>query len=194
MKKPKKKRNILIGCGTIVVLLVVAAACCSMINSISSNKQSAYTSPTKTIIPPSINSSNPINTLGSRSTPGPTNTPQPTALPTATMWPNLISCSDLYAKHESSTDLQWQELKGEMVGENIYFSGSVGQVYEGNWASLSNSDDGCGININKIPHNIAVKLQKGQYVEGYGTIKDFSWFLGMVDIEINVIPDELIVH
>jgi hypothetical protein len=220
IREEKKKPTIMLGCGGIIVFLIVGIILVALVNNTATRNLfkggdidtsiasqltyiplPTYTNyPTHTTVSTnqptrtqkSTNSPSPSPT-GPTNTPLPTNTPRPTSTPTVTPLPNLITCHAIIVKHDGATDLQWQEYKEEAQGRNIYFSGKIRQVYEDNWASLESKDE-CGVSIYRIPHEIAVRLYKGQYVEGYGTIKKLSWFLWVADIDINIIPETFIIH
>lgn len=85
------------------------------------------------------------------------------------------------AKHDKSTDLQWDAYKDEVRGRNIYFSGEVYQVYEDYSAGISTNDD-CGNIIYKIPPEIASSLTKGQHIAGFGTVRNMPGFCFMWEL------------
>ena len=217
IRKEKHKPVFVFSCGAMGVLLLTGLFCVMVVNnepkgsipqnavkSPTNNLQPTYTPlptftayPTYTLLPINTplptDTPGPTNTFGPTNTPRATNTPRPTSSPTVTPLPNLVKCISIVAKHDMSTDIQWQEYRDEVLGRNIYFSGKVRQVYEDNSASL-NSNDECGITIYRIPHDVALRLYKGQQVEGYGTIKSLFWFLWVAEIDINIIPETLIVR
>jgi hypothetical protein len=66
----------------------------------------------------------------------------------------------------------------------------VEQVYDDGSVWLTDIGE-CSIILNNVPHNVAISLSKGQYIEGYGTIEDIYYILVMVEIHIKIDPDEL---
>jgi hypothetical protein len=83
--------------------------------------------------------------------------------------------------------------KSSIEGEKIYFSGKVELVYDDTNVALV-FDNICGTTLDNIPYEIAIKLSKGQHLEGYGTIKYVAYFIDHVTLEITVNPELLIVR
>lgn len=148
--------------------------------------------PTYTLGP--TNTPEPTYTPSPTYTPLPTNTPVPTNTSSPTAFPNLITCDEIVAKHDSATDIQWQDYKDKVRGMNYHFSGEVRQVYDNNSVSISSDDARCGTTVYSVPRDIAIGLSKGQHIEGYGTIKDLSWFLWVATVDVYLLPETIIVH
>jgi len=215
--KEIKKTIVLFSAGGVLVLAAIfcvfvvssgkpkESATQDIVESTTSIQQPTYTQlPTYTAYPTNItlptNTPGPTNTLGPTNTPEPTYTPSPTytPLPTntplPTAFPNLITCDAIVAKHDSATDIQWQDYKDKVRGMNFPFSGEVQQVYDNNSVSISSDDTRCGTTIYSVPRDIAIGLSKGQHIKGYGTIKDLSWFLWVATVDVYAIPETIIVR
>jgi hypothetical protein len=68
--------------------------------------------------------------------------------------------------------------------EQVYDDASVALVF----------DNICSTTLDNIPYDIAIKLSKGQHLEGYGTIKIVAYFIDHVTLEITVNPDLLMMR
>jgi hypothetical protein len=178
-RKDRQIPTILLGCGGMIVFIVSGIIFVALVNSISkeSPPQNSFVSITSS---PQLSA-----TLGLTLTPRPTITPRPTKIP------GVLECRDIISTHEGMTDMQWEEYKQSIQGKQIYFSGVVSQVHDD--GSVFMGED-CGITLYRVPHDIAIALNKGQLLEGYGTIQNVSYFLLGVLIDININPDLLIVR
>ena len=127
-----------------------------------------------------------------RYTPRPTYTPLPTATSTPN-FPNLISISEVKAKYDQLTKIQWEEYRSQIQGRNIYFSGVVGNVYE-DYSVWIDTDKGYVVKLYNVPPDIAKSLNKNQRVEGYGKIRDADLGFLVLYIDIDIYPDLLTVH
>jgi hypothetical protein len=179
-RKEKKKSIIISICGAIVVLVLAGLFCVAV-----GNYESKGSHPQNTV-ESTTNTPRPTPTV-------PTNIPQPTVTPLPTKIPGVRECADIDRAHEELTDLVWEAYKSSIEGEKIYFSGTVEQVYDDASVALV-FDNICGTTLDNIPYDIAIKLSKGQHLEGYGTIKNVAYFLDHVTLEITVNPVLLIVR
>jgi hypothetical protein len=121
-----------------------------------------------------------------------------TPQPSATLWTDRVTCSEILSKYNNSTDLQWHDFIAKVLGRNFHFSGEIFEVIQGNLVMLSLDGDDiyCDVWLYNISNDIALRLYKDQRLEGYGTIRDIDEgiFSGYVVVDINVIPDTLIIH
>ncbi|OGO31203.1 MAG: hypothetical protein A2Z16_11040 [Chloroflexi bacterium RBG_16_54_18] len=179
-RKEKRKSKIISICGAIVVLVLAVLFCVAVGN-----------------YEPKGN--HPQNTVESATnTPHPTSTvPTKISLPTVnllpTKIPGVLECADIDRAHEELTDLVWEAYKNSIEGEKIYFSGKVEQVYDDAGVVLA-FDNLCGTTLDNIPYDIAIKLSKGQHLEGYGTIENLAYLIDHVELEITINPELLIVR
>ncbi len=117
--------------------------------------------------------------------------PTHTSLPAIQKTPGVLDCSDILKAHRESTSEEWEKTKILWRGSEIYYSGNVYAVTETDVVHLSGAL--CHATLHHVPHDVAITLTKGQQIEGYGTIKNISYFLGEdVDVEVN--PELLIVR
>jgi hypothetical protein len=179
-RKDKKKSRIISICGAIVVLVLAGLFCVAVGN-----------------YEPKGN--HPQNTVESATnTPHPTpNTPTDIPLPTVnslpTKIPGVLECADIDRAHEELNDSVWEAYKNSIEGEKIYFSGMVEQVYDdGSIALVFNNI--CETTLDNIPYEMAIKLSKGQHLEGYGTIKNLAYLIDHVELDITINPELLIVR
>lgn len=117
-----------------------------------------------------------------------TKTPGPTSAPTSTPTPAPLTARDVELKRDDLTDLQWENYKSELVGEEIAFTGEVLEVYDDARVQISFADTKrmmTGGMLYNIPTDEAIKLQKGDVVKGKGTIREITTLLGLT-IQINV--------
>lgn len=117
-------------------------------------------------------------------------TPLPPSGPSSnlgTPTPEILTCQAIENAHGSLTDLQWASYTREIIGKAITFTGQVLEVYGDGRVQIN----GCGSNLFTvtmlygISEDVALSLNKDQYVQGTGTIKEISYLIG-VNIQINV--------
>jgi hypothetical protein len=179
-RKEKKKSIIISICGAIVVLVLAGLFCVAV-----GNYKSKGNHPQNTV-ESTTNTPRPTPTI-------PTNNPLPTVTSLPPKMPGVLECADIDRAHEELTDLVWEAYKSSIEGEKIYFSGKVEQVYDDASVALV-FDNICGTTLDNIPYDIAIKLSKGQHLEGYGTIKIVAYFIDHVTLEITVNPDLLMMR
>jgi hypothetical protein len=114
-----------------------------------------------------------------------------TPVQTVAKTPGVIDCSDIVKAHNESTTVQWERSKILLRGGEIYYTGIVNTVTETDVVHLIGSL--CHATLHHVPHEIAINLSRGQQLEGYGTIKNISFYLGE-DVDIDINPDLLIVR
>jgi hypothetical protein len=121
-----------------------------------------------------------------------TDVPHPTRTPVTDIpkTPGVLDCSDIVKAHQESTDVEWEGAKILLRGSEFYYAGLVYAVTENDEVHLTGSM--CHATLHHVPHEIAINLSNGQYIEGYGTIASVGFNRGEdVDIEVN--PDLLFV-
>jgi hypothetical protein len=135
----------------------------------------------------------PLSTGQSSNAAETTDTPLPTrkVIPTIPKTPGVYDCSDIVYLHKESTPEQWEQAKNLLKGSMIYYTGTVNVVTETNVVHMTGSM--CHPTLHNVPHEISINLSRGQLIEGYGTIKNISSYLGE-DIDIEVNPDLLFVR
>lgn len=152
---------------------------------------------TTTAIARETEAAKPTNTQTPTNIPEPTSTPQPTStitptptealVPTETPVPTpaLLTCRDIKQEKKGKTDLQWEVYAREVIGEQIRFAGEVMEVYDDGRVQI----DDCGLLtvciLYKIPLDTAMMLNKDQFVEGIGTVREVGTFLTLY-VHINV--------
>jgi hypothetical protein len=115
--------------------------------------------------------------------PDKTVTPQPT--------PGVLDCADIVKAHSECTAADWEGAKLLLRGAEYYYTGTVFSVTEHDEVHLTGSL--CHVTLHHVPHEIAVNLSHGQFIEGYGTIASIGFNRGEdVDVEAN--PDSIFVH
>ena len=105
--------------------------------------------------------------------------------------PGVLDCSDIVKAHGENNADEWEGQKIALRGSGFYYTGKVNTVTETHVVHLSG--DLCHATLHHVPHDVVLGLKKGQYVEGYGTVKNISFYLGE-DIDIEVNPDLLFVR
>jgi hypothetical protein len=135
----------------------------------------------------------PSFTSRSRYTADRTDTPHPTRtpMPTIPKTPGVLDCSDIVKAHKESNSVQWDGEKILLRGREYYYTGTVNSVTDNGEVHLSGSL--CHATLHLVPHEIAINLSRGQLIEGYGTIKSISYYLGE-DVDIDANPDLLFVR
>lgn len=121
-------------------------------------------------------------------TAGPTDTlvPSDTPTPTLTPTPDLLTCEDIERARSQMTDLQWQSYARDIVGERIRFAGNVIEVYEDGRVLIDDCSELLSTcSLYGIPLDVAAELNKGQFVQGEGTVREVHEFLGL-HLSINV--------
>jgi hypothetical protein len=68
--------------------------------------------------------------------------------------------------------------------EQVYDDASVVLVF----------DNICETTLDNIPYEMAIKLSKGQHLEGYGTIKNLTYLIDHVELVITINPELIIVR
>lgn len=124
----------------------------------------------------------------------PSLTPTITLTPTVTTTPTPVPivCSDIEKARSDKTDLQWQDYQRELIGQRIQFAGEVLEVRSGGEIQISDSYcDGffTYVVIYNVPLDFARTVNKDQFVQGFGTVKETYELLGL-HIYINVIQIE----
>jgi hypothetical protein len=110
-------------------------------------------------------------------------TPQPT--------PGVLDCAEIVKAHSESTAADWEGAKILLRGAEYYYTGTVFSVTEHDEVHLTGSL--CHATLHHVPHEIAITLSHGQFIEGYGTIASIGFNRGEdVDIEAN--PDLIFVR
>ena len=176
-RKEKKKSIIISICGAIVVLVLAGLFCVAVGNYESKGNHPQNTGESIT------NTPRPTPTV-------PINIPLPTVTTLPTQIPGVLACADIDRAHEELADLVWEAYKSSIEGEKIYFSGKVEQVYDDASVALV-FDNICRTTLDNIPYDIAIKLSKGQHLEGYGTIKNVAYFIDHVKLVITINPEFL---
>ena len=179
-RKEKKKSIIISICGTIVVLVLAGLFCVAV-----GNYESEGDHPQNTV-ESATNTPHPTATV-------PTNISLPTVNSLPTTIPGVLECADIDRAHEELTDLVWEAYKSSIEGEKIYFSGKVEQVYDDASVVLV-FDNICETTLDNIPYEMAIKLSKGQHLEGYGTIKNLTYLIDHVELVITINPELIIVR
>lgn len=179
-RKEKKKSIIISICGVIVVLVLAGLFCVAV-----GNYESKGNHPQNTV-EGTINTPRPTPTI-------PSIIPLPTVTSLPTKMPGVLACADIERAHEELTDLVWEAYKSSIEGEKIYFSGKVEQVYDDTSVAIV-FDNMCVTTLDNIPYDIAIKLSKGQHLEGYGAIKNVVYFIDHVELDITINPELLIVR
>ncbi len=111
----------------------------------------------------------PTNTPG-----GPTSTPAP------------LTYKDIEQTKKDLTDLQWESYAREIIGERIQFAGDVIEVYDDGRVQITEGDGLLSVCIlYEVPLDVAATLNKDQFVQGEGTIRDVNTDLGLA-VWINV--------
>jgi hypothetical protein len=115
--------------------------------------------------------------------------PEKTLTPPPT--PGVLDCADIVKAHSESTAIDWEGAKILLRGAEYYYTGTVFSVTEHDEVHLTGSL--CHVTLHYVPHEIAVTLSHGQFIEGYGTIASIGFNRGEdVDIEAN--PDLIFVR
>jgi hypothetical protein len=120
-----------------------------------------------------------------------TSYPTRTPMPTISKTPGVLDCSAIVKAHSESTLVDWEGTKMLLRGSEIYYEGSVFAVTEHDEVHLTGSL--CHATLHHVPHEIAIELSIGQYMEGYGTIASIGFNRGE-DVDIEVYPDLLFVR
>jgi len=148
--------------------------------------------PSKTFTP--IRTIQPANTLLPTYTQTPTDTPIPTGTVTPTLIPGALDCNMINSNHfEGITDYQWAEYIKTVIGKQSYFSGGVFNVNVDGVVELSATNPQCIYLLSNIPLERVIKINKDQYMEGYGAISAIKYNDGAI-IYINVLMDSLIIR
>jgi hypothetical protein len=104
--------------------------------------------------------------------------------PAITGTPGVLNCTDIVDAHKASTAKEWEATKTSYRGREIYYLGTVYSVTEKDAVHMSGTL--CHFTLHHVPHEIAVNLSHGQFVEGYRTILNINYYLGEdIDIEAN---------
>lgn len=179
-RKEKKKSKIISICGAIVVLVLAGLFCVAV-----GNYESEGNHPQDTM-ESATNTPHPTPTV-------PTTIPLPTVNSLPTKVPGVLECADIDRAHKELTDLVWEAYINSIEGEKIYFSGKVEQVYDDARVALA-LDNLCRTTLDNIPSDTAIKLSKGQHLEGYGKIKNLAYLIDHLELVITINPELLIVR
>lgn len=115
----------------------------------------------------------------------------PSSFPAVRKTPGVLDCADVVKAHSESTDSDWEGAKMLLRGTEFYYTGTVFSVTEHDEVHLTGSL--CHTTLHHVPHEIAVNLSHGQFIEGYGTIASIGFNRGEdVDVEAN--PDLIFVR
>lgn len=120
-------------------------------------------------------------------TPTPVLTPTPVPTPTLVM----LTCADVERKRKELTDLQWEAYSREIMGEEMRFGGKIIDVYDD--GSVQVLDRTCKnlltvVKLHEIPLGVAAGLNKDQFIEGEGIVREVDIFLGlMIHIEVTAL-------
>jgi hypothetical protein len=120
-------------------------------------------------------------------------TPQPanSSMPNLSQTQGVLDCAEIANAHKESSAKEWEAIKNSYRGQEMYYTGTVYSVTETDAVHMSGSL--CHATLHHVPHEIAVNLSHGQFIEGYGTILNINYYLGEdVDIEVN--PDLIFVR
>jgi hypothetical protein len=136
----------------------------------------------------------PTDTLVPTYTPLPTNTATPTGTITPTLKPGAIDCIIINSKHsDRTTSYQWAEYTKSVISKTGYFSGTVTNVNTDGVVVLATSDQQCIFLLSKIPLERVIKINKEQYMEGYGAISAIDYDSSVV-IHLDAYIDSLIIR
>jgi hypothetical protein len=150
-----------------------------------SSQQTADFSPHQTVSPAftSAMTVSPDKTVAPQAT--------PSLMPAIRKTPGVLDCADIVKAHSESTAADWEGAKILLRGGQYYYTGTVFSVTEHDEVHLSGSL--CHVTLHHVPHEIAVNLSHGQFIEGCGTIASIGFNRGEdVDIEAN--PDLIFVR
>ena len=85
------------------------------------------------------------------------------------------------------TDLQWDNYTEELVGEVVYFSGSIIEVSQDGSVQISDGDRLMTVCVlYGIPRDVAITLNKDTHIAGTGTVREAATFLGSLQVRIDV--------
>lgn len=192
--------------GAIVMLFfVLVLSGCGFMTPVAYTRLPTYTiTPVKivatTVVPHPNQTSTPISTPGAISTISLTETVDLTETVnftmtvTPTLIPGALDCNMINSKHiPGITDLQWAEYIKTVIGKQNYFSGKVNNVEVNGVVDLIAPDQPCNFKLYNIPTKQAIKINKDDYIEGYGVISAID-FSDVVVIHLNVLLDSLIIR
>ena len=96
------------------------------------------------------------------------------------------TCADIEHIRSTITDLQWEAFTQQVVGQRIRFAGNVIEVYDDGRVNI----DDCKGFLNvcmlyEIPRDIALTINNDQFIQGEGTVREVSVFIGL-NVWINV--------
>jgi hypothetical protein len=119
---------------------------------------------------------------------------------TTTKVPGSIDCIDVFNSTKDMTSFQRENYPDSVRDKSISFAGTVSGVStDGEVSFEENNDESglCQIWLDKVPSDVALGLNKGQHIEGYGKVKSINYLSVLkppLMIIINVNPDSLIIH
>ncbi len=176
----------------IIIFALVLSACGSMTPAVYTPLPTYTSTATRTTVPTFVLHA--TFTPTPSSTPSPTGTVSPTWTITPTLIPGALDCNMINSKQANGmTDLQWAEYSKTVVGKAGYFSGTVDNVKVNGIVELVAGNQQCVFELSNIPIARAIKINKDQYMEGYGAISAID-NADILVIHLNVLIDSLIVH
>lgn len=116
---------------------------------------------------------------------GPTRAAVSTVEPTLFPTPAYLTVAAFEQERSALTDIQKEQYDQDILGKNIQFCGQVVDVYEDGSISIDEGGFFTTVKLLGIPKNVAITLQKGQLIEGMGTVADVDTLLILV-LEIQV--------
>lgn len=188
-----------------IVLLPLVLSGCGLMTPVAYNRLPTYTfTPARTIAPTAVLHTNftptPITTHSSLETVSPTETVSLTETVnltetvTPTIIPGVLDCNMISSKHiNGMTDLQWAEYTRTVIDKKIFFSGRVYNVEINGVVVLIGANQQCNFEVYNIPLKQAAKINKDQYMEGYGAISAID-FSDVALIHLNVLLDSLVIR
>jgi hypothetical protein len=169
------------------LFFMLGLSACGSMTQITYTPRPTYTAtPTNIVLP--------TETLLPTFTPTPTNTPTPTATVTPTLVPGALDCKMINSQHVTGiTDLQWLEYTKTVIGKEVYFSGTIYNIYAEGVAYLIGTDLLCNFELYNIPLDQAITISKDQSMDGYGEITAID-YVDVVIIRLNVNLASLKIH
>ncbi len=136
----------------------------------------------------------PIGTVSETEAVSPMPSTGPTQTVTPTLIPGALDCNLINSNHINGiTDLQWAAYAETVMDKRVYFSGSVHNVEVDGVVDLIDPNQQCNFRVYNIPLKQAIKINKDQFIEGYGAITSID-FTDVVVIHLNVLLDSLIIR
>jgi hypothetical protein len=186
------KKHIKVIVAEILFSAVILSACGLMTPAVYTPLPTYTQTPTRTMQPTFVLRSTftPTSTI----TITPAETVSPTLTITPTLKPGALDCNMINSKHTAGvTDLQWAEYTKTLVGKESYFAGIVANVYTNYIVELVPAGKQCNFLLFNIPPNLAIKINKNQFMEGYGAISAID-NAEVIVIHLNVLLDSLIIR